>query len=224
MARNGGLPRWVEVPVAALGLLLVSPVLLIAGAAIKATSKGPVLFKHRRVGLGGRQFTILKLRTMRQNADGLRVTVRGDSRVTAVGRLLRYWKLDEVPELWNVVRGDMSFVGPRPEVPEYVNEEDELWRLVLRARPGITDPMTLRLRNEEELLASADADPDLFYRETLQPFKLVSYASYLEKRTWQADLGVLLATFRAVLAPASVRGPSAGEMRACVDNWKTGPR
>src|SRR5512136_3032507 len=122
MARNGGLPRLVEVPVAVLGLVLLLPVLLLAAAAIKATSKGPVLFKQRRAGLGGRQFTILKLRTMRQNADGLRVTVRGDPRVTTIGRWLRHFKLDEVPELWNVVRGDMSLVGPRPEVPDYVNE------------------------------------------------------------------------------------------------------
>jgi lipopolysaccharide/colanic/teichoic acid biosynthesis glycosyltransferase len=224
MARNGGLPRWVEVPVAALSLVIVSPVLLFAAAAIKTTSKGPVLFKQRRVGSGGRQFTILKLRTMRQNVDGLRVTVRGDSRVTTVGRWLRHFKLDEVPELWNVVRGDMSLVGPRPEVPEYVNQEDELWRPVLRVRPGITDPVTLRLRNEEELLAAAGGNPDGFYREILQPFKLVNYASYLKQRTWRTDLGVIWATFRAVLGPGSVGGPSAREMRECVHRWETRPR
>jgi len=224
MARNGGLPRWVEVPVAALGLVLVLPVLLIAAAAIKVTSKGPVLFKQRRVGLGGKHFTLLKLRTMRPNADGLRVTIRGDSRVTTVGRWLRHFKLDEVPELWNVVRGDMSFVGPRPEVPEYVNEENELWRLVLRVRPGITDPVTLRLRNEEALLAAAGDDPDRFYRETLQPFKLVGYASYLKHQNWQTDLGVIWATLKVVLAPGSVRALSASEMLECVYRWKTRPR
>jgi lipopolysaccharide/colanic/teichoic acid biosynthesis glycosyltransferase len=224
---DSGLPRIIEVPVrsaanlrlssAMLGLLLLSPVLLVAAVAIKATSRGPVLFKQRRVGRGGRHFTLLKLRTMREGGRGPRVTASGDARVTAVGRLLRHLKLDEIPELWNVVRGEMSFVGPRPEVPEYVDAESELWRRILRVRPGITDPITIRLRNEESVIAAGGGDPARFYREILQPFKLAGYASYLDQRTWRSDLRVLWQTVRAVLTPGSVSPPSADEMRACVE-------
>ncbi len=107
------------------------------------------------------------------------MTAGGDSRVTAIGRFLRRTKLDELPELWNVVRGEMSFVGPRPEVERFVRLEDPLWREVLEARPGLTDPTTLRLRDEESLLASVEGDREAYYRETLQPLKLRGYVEYL---------------------------------------------
>jgi lipopolysaccharide/colanic/teichoic acid biosynthesis glycosyltransferase len=213
---DSGLPRIIEVPVAMLGLLLLSPVLLVAAVAIKATSRGPVLFKQRRVGRGGRHFTLLKLRTMREGGRGPRVTASGDARVTAVGRLLRHLKLDEIPELWNVVRGEMSFVGPRPEVPEYVDAESELWRRILRVRPGITDPITIRLRNEESVIAAGGGDPARFIGRSCS-LSNWRYASYLDQRTWRSDLRVLWQTVRAVLTPGSVSPPSADEMRACVE-------
>lgn len=192
-----GLPRAVEASLAGLGLLVSSPILLAAAGLVAATSPGPVLFKQQRVGLNGRPFTLLKLRTMKVAPEGSQLTASGDARITPVGRWLRRFKLDEIPQLWNVVRGDMSLVGPRPEVPRYV-DDSPLWRQVLSARPGLTDPVTLRLRDEEALLAGAD-DPESFYRERLLPWKLRGYLDYLQRRSWVSDLGVLGATALAVL-------------------------
>ncbi len=112
-----------------------------------------------------------------------------------------------------MVRGDLSLVGPRPEVPKYVNLENPLWRKVLEVRPGITDPVTLRLRNEEELLASCEGDPEKFYLNTLQPYKLLGYEQYLRQRTWQSDVRVLLNTVFAVVFPAKAPPPGLGEIQ-----------
>ncbi len=125
-----------------------------------------------------------------------------------MGRLLRRSKLDELPELWNVLRGDMSFVGPRPEVPQYVDPENPAWKEVLLVRPGLTDPVTLRLRNEELLMTRVEGDREAFYRETLQPLKLAGYRAYLQRRTWRTDVGVLFATLLAVLWPARSGSPA----------------
>jgi lipopolysaccharide/colanic/teichoic acid biosynthesis glycosyltransferase len=200
-AEAGGLPRAAEVVLALASLAVASPLLLLAGAAVAATSPGPVLFRQQRMGRDGRPFTLLKLRTMRAASGGAQLTAAGDARVTPVGRWLRRFKLDELPQLWNVVCGDMSLVGPRPEVPRYVDLADPLWREVLAARPGLTDPVTLRLRDEEALLAGiADgADMEGYYRERLLPWKLRGYRDYLARRTWVSDLGVLGATVLTVL-------------------------
>jgi lipopolysaccharide/colanic/teichoic acid biosynthesis glycosyltransferase len=136
-----------------------------------------------------------------RSGDGLEVTAAGDSRVTRVGRILRRWKLDELPQLWNVLAGDLSFVGPRPEVPALVEGSNDLWKRVLAVRPGITDPVTLALKDEEALLASVAGDRERFYRETLQPYKLRGYVEYLEMRSAWTDLGVIAKT---VLAAAHV--------------------
>ena len=165
-----GLPHALESGLALWALAVVSPVVLGSMLAVKLTSPGPALFKQARVGQGGRTFTLVKLRTMRTDNAGIGVTAKGDARITPVGRVLRKSKLDELPELWNVVVGDLSLVGPRPEVPRYVNFDDVLWTRVLEARPGLTDPVTLRLRNEEELLASVDGDRERFYVDVLQRF------------------------------------------------------
>ena len=133
-------------------------------------------------------------------------------KVARVGRLLRKSKLDELPELWNVARGDISLVGPRPEVPRYVDLENPLWRRVLEARPGITDPVTLRLRNEEELLAGCKGDPEQFYLNTLQPYKLQGYVAYLRQRSWRTDVRVLLETLLAVIFPGKVPPPEMDEI------------
>ena len=206
----GGLPRAVEIPLAAVGLVLAAPVIGVAALAVAVTSGTPVFFRQTRVGRGGEPFRLIKLRTMRASTSRERVTARGDSRVTPAGSVLRRTKIDELPELWNVLRGDMSFVGPRPEVPEYVDPADPRWSYVLRARPGLTDPMTLRLRDEEVLMASVAGDRDRFYRETLQPWKLRGYAEYLERRSWRSDLGVLVRTVLAIWAPrrAGAAAPS----------------
>ncbi len=213
-----GLPRAFEALLAGLGLLTLSPLLLVAAAAVKLTSPGPVLFRQTRAGVGGRPFTLLKLRSMHVHAGGRKFTVGGDSRITRVGRLLRKTKLDELPQLWNVLRGDMSFVGPRPEVPEYVDLEDPLWRRVLEARPGITDPITLVLRSEEDLLASVDGeDTHSFYERYLLPYKLHGYRDYLERRSALRDLAVVTRTVLAVLRPGPAAQPSAEEIRAAVE-------
>jgi lipopolysaccharide/colanic/teichoic acid biosynthesis glycosyltransferase len=197
-ADRSGLPRAAEAALALAGLAVSSPVFLAAAALVAATSPGPVLFRQQRVGLGGRPFILLKLRTMRVAPEGSQLTASGDSRITPMGRWLRRFKLDEIPQLWNVARGDMSLVGPRPEVPRYVDTADPLWQAVLSARPGLTDPVTLRLRDEESLLAG-EADVERFYRERLLPWKLRGYRDYLARRTWATDLAVLGATVLAVL-------------------------
>jgi len=193
------------------GLVVSSPFLCLAGILIRLTSPGPVLFRQQRVGRMGKRFELIKFRSMRVENAGTQVTARGDVRITRIGRLLRKTKLDEMPELWNVARGELSLVGPRPEVARYVNLEDPMWQNVLEARPGITDPVTLALRNEEELLGE-QADPETFYRDVLQPYKLAGYVKYLENRTWRTDVGVILETLRAVVLLGRARPPGMEEM------------
>lgn len=196
---RSGLPRPLEAVKAALFLVLTMPVLLATGLLVLVGSGRPVFFRQRRVGRGGREFTMLKFRTMRMNSEQVQVTSSGDGRVTGVGRLLRRLKLDELPELWNVVRGDLSLVGHRPEVPQYVDLEDPLWRRVLLERPGITHPVTLRLQDEERLVAEAGGDPERFYVDELLPFKLRGYIAYQEERTCWHDVKVLVATSAAMV-------------------------
>lgn len=199
---------------AALGLVACVPVLAVAAVAIKLGSPGPVFFRQRRVGRGGRTFELIKLRTMVAKAGGPAVTAGDDRRITGVGRLLRMTKIDELPELWHVVRGEMSLVGPRPEVPSLVDLGDPLWRRVLEARPGLTDPVTLRLRNEEALLAGVEGDREAFYRQVLQPWKLRGYRRHLERRHFLGDIGVLVATLLAIVRPTGAPPPTLAELRA----------
>ena len=196
------LPRIFDVVVSLIGLVLSMPLLLAAGFMVAVTSAGGILFKQERVGRNGRLFTLYKLRTMRVSNSGPQVTSGDDVRITGVGRFLRQTKLDELPTLWNVLRGDLSLVGPRPEVPKYVDLEDPQWQLVLEAKPGITDPVTLQLRNEEKLLAQVGGDPEQYYVTKLQPLKLKGYVAYLKSRTWRRDLQVLWHTTVAVIIPS----------------------
>jgi len=145
------------------------------------------------VGRGGREFELVKFRSMIVNHGGAPITRKGEARITRVGAWLRRWKLDELPQLWNVVRGEMSLVGPRPEVPEYVDLSDPRWQRVLEARPGITDPASIEFRDEEELLAAAK-HWELEYRNVILPKKLALSAAYLERRTCSSDLEILLRT------------------------------
>lgn len=209
-----GMPRPVEVVLASAGLLLCLPVLLVAMLAIRLTSKGPAIFRQGRVGRNGNPFTLYKLRTMRTDNRGIQVTAASDARMTPVGRLFRKTKIDELPELWNIVKGDMALVGPRPEVPRYVDLKNRQWRQVLHVRPGITDPMTLQLRNEEELLAQVKEDRESFYLATLQPYKLNGYLEYLKQRTWQSDVKVLLSTVVAVFLPGCRPAPTVEDIRS----------
>lgn len=207
-----GLPRIVDLAAASLGMVVLSPVFLLIALAVKTSSAGPVMFRQQRVGRVGQLFTLLKFRSMEERIAGPEITARGDSRVTRIGRLLRRSKLDELPSLWNVARGEMALVGPRPEVPRYVQQSDPQWALILATRPGLTDPVTLRLRNEEDLLASVE-DPERFYRETLQPFKLNAYVEYLKTRSPGSDAKVLVSTLLAVLNSARTPPPTLEEIQ-----------
>lgn len=197
-----GLARWADAALALAGSLATLPLVAVAALLVRLTSPGPALFRQDRVGRGGRPFTLVKLRSMHTPSAaagrGSAVTVRGDARITPVGKWLRRTKVDELPQLWNVVRGDLALVGPRPEVPAYVDESDPLWRQTLAERPGLTDPVTLRLRGEESLLAelcsATGDDTDTAYRRHLQPWKLRGYVRYLEERTAWSDLRCLFAT------------------------------
>jgi lipopolysaccharide/colanic/teichoic acid biosynthesis glycosyltransferase len=208
-----GIPRPVEILMALAGLLVLSPLLLVAAVAVLLGSRGPVLFRQERMGRWGRPFELIKFRTMRPENTGPGVTAGDDPRITKVGRVLRKLKLDELPELVNVLRGELSFVGPRPEVPEYVQLSNPLWRRVLEARPGLTDPVTLCLRNEEELLAEVQTDAEAFYLEVLQPYKLAGYLEYLRVRSLWGDLWVLGMTFLAVTVPGRAQSVELDELR-----------
>ena len=199
-----GLPRPIEVLAALIGLMITAPIMAIVAIAIALQSRGPVLFRQERIGLGGRNFILYKFRTMVLGNSGPQVTASSDKRVTPLGGFLRKTKLDELPELWNVLRGDMSFVGPRPEVPCYVNRDDQMWQQVLRVKPGVTHPVTVRLRNEERLIAAAQYDSERFYLELLLPYKLQGYLAYQFRRSWLSDVKVIALTFIAVLCPRKV--------------------
>ncbi len=211
---KSGLPRQAEAAIALAGLVMVAPLIALAAIAVAVTSRGPVIFRQKRMGRKGRPFTMYKLRTMRVTNSGPQVTAGDDVRVTPVGKFLRKTKLDELPELWNVLKGDMSLIGPRPEVPRYIDLEDRMWRLVLEARPGIADPMTLRLRNEEALLVEVEGDRERFYLETLVPFKLEGYLDYLQARSWRSDLKVLWQTAIAVAFPNKTPLPTLEEIQS----------
>jgi lipopolysaccharide/colanic/teichoic acid biosynthesis glycosyltransferase len=203
-ADTGGLPRWIDATIASLGLILTAPLVALCGLAIAVTSGFPIMFRQTRVGRNGSNFELYKLRTMKSSTSGPQITSGNDSRITRLGRFLRHTKLDELPTLWNVLRGDMSLVGPRPEVPRFVNPADPIWQKVLSVRPGITDPVTLHLRSEAELLARIEGDTEQYYVNELQPAKLKGYVAYLETRSWRSDLRVILQTFAAVVVPGEV--------------------
>ena len=192
--------------IAAAGLIVLSPLIGVLALAVRLTSPGPAFHRARRIGPHG-EFTLHKLRTMRSGAAGAGpgITAAGDVRVTALGLFLRRTKLDELPQLWDVVRGDMALVGPRPEDPRYVDLSLPLHRVVFSARPGITGPTALAYRDEESVLAAAaldvaradgrhvatDHDLDRAYRETVLPAKLAMDAAYLRTRSTRGDLAIL---------------------------------
>jgi lipopolysaccharide/colanic/teichoic acid biosynthesis glycosyltransferase len=193
----GLVKRLFDIAAAGLGLLLLWPVLLAAAVWVKLDSPGPVLFRQTRVGRFGVPFTIHKFRTMRV-APGAAITVGADPRITRAGHRLRQTKLDELPQLWDVLRGTMSLVGPRPELPKYVElYPADLRERVLSVRPGITDPASLAFSHEAELLAAA-ADPEREYREVILPAKLRLSADYAARANLATDLRLIVATLARV--------------------------
>lgn len=192
---------------AAVGLLLLAPLMALVALAIVVEDGAPVLFRQVRVGRKGRRFRVLKFRSMRVGVPGARITACGDPRLTRVGRVLRRYKIDELPQLWNVLRGHISLVGPRPELPAFVELTDPTWRAVLEVRPGITDRASLIYRHEEELLGSA-ADPERYYRETILPAKLALNLEYIRTRTFWLDLKLILLTIHRCFFTHLHDGPS----------------
>jgi len=190
-----------DIVVAGLGLVLLSPVLVIIAVLVRLDSRGPALYRQVRVGLHGRPFRIHKFRSMTTGAVGPAVTASGDPRVTRLGRWLRAWKLDELPQLIDVLHGSMSLVGPRPEDPRYVERwPADLRPEILSVRPGITDPVTVLLRNEAEILALS-TDPERTYVEELLPLKAQAYLSYVRTRSFAGDIAIIVATLKAIILP-----------------------
>ena len=184
------------------GLLLLLPLMAVIALWVRLDSPGPVLFRQLRVGCGGVSFALLKFRSMRVDAEklGPRVTVGVDPRITRSGQFLRKSKLDELPQLFNVVMGQMSLVGPRPEVPEYVaHYPAEIHDKVLSVPPGITDLASIEFRNESAMLEGVD-DPVATYLNEIMPIKLDYYVRYVEQRSLWLDVKIILWTFWAVLA------------------------
>lgn len=192
--------RLFDILVAFIGLLFFAPVLILVAAWIKWDSPGPVFFLQQRVGREGQLFTIIKFRTMqcREHA-GAEITVGSDQRITEAGRALRRCKLDELPQLINVLLGSMSLVGPRPEVPRYVAcYPTEIRTLVLSISPGITDWASIEYKDENALLANA-VDPERTYIDAILPVKLLFYARYVHERTFLMDLRIIFRTLVAIV-------------------------
>ena len=192
--------RVLDLSLGAVALAVSAPVLIsVAIISRAAGERGPFFHRSARVGRDGHLFTLWKIRTMTVGTDGLAVTSSGDERVTRVGRVLRRYKIDELPQLWNVVRGEMSLVGPRPEDQRFVDWEDPLHRKVFTAKPGITGLAQLEFSAEEALLV--DGDPERVYREEILPTKLLLDSYYLDNQTTRLDLQILGRTLAAVLHP-----------------------
>lgn len=194
--------RAFDILFAGAALAVLAPALLAIALWVKLDSPGPVFFRQIRVGRGGREFRIYKFRTMRTDAErvGPQITVGADARVTRSGALLRKYKLDELPQFINVLLGDMSVVGPRPEVPRYVAcYPADLADLVLSVRPGITDRASIEYRDENELLG-ASSDPEATYVSQILPIKLAYYADYAANHSLVGDIRIVLSTVIAVFA------------------------
>ena len=186
--------RIFDLTIAILGLIIIAVPMALIAILLRITSGSPIVFTQERVGKGGQIFYVKKFRTMSvRSVEDSSITVAGDSRVTAVGSYLRRWKLDELPQLWNVLVGEMSLVGPRPDVPGYADKLQGDDRKLLLLRPGITGPATLAYRNEEEILAKV-SDPVQYNNEIIYPDKVRINLEYMEKCSLMQDLKYILET------------------------------
>ena len=193
------LKRIFDVTLSLFGLIILLPFMLIIAILIKIDSKGSIFFKQIRVTKGGREFKILKYRTMRVGSDKYsQITVGKDKRITEIGSFLRKYKLDEIPQLINVLVGDMSLVGPRPEVPKYVNLYTEEQKEILKVRAGITDYASIEFSNENDLLASEE-NPEKAYIEKVMPKKIELNKKYLSEISVLTDIKIILLTIKKIL-------------------------
>lgn len=181
-----------------IGIIFLSPIMIISSILIKINSKGPIIFKQKRVGLKGKSFLIFKFRTMDNDIQGGFLTLKNDKRVTSIGRKLRKYKLDELPQLFNVFIGNMSFVGPRPEVEKYVKLYNKKQKKVLDVKPGITDYASIEFVNENELLANFE-NSDQMYIENIMPRKIELNLKYLEEKSLINDILIIIKTLRAIV-------------------------
>ncbi len=190
--------RFFDIVIASKVLLVLSPLLVVTGILIKLSSKGPVLFTQKRVGRNNKDFTLYKFRTMRTGEPAKsRLTVGKDNRITGIGFWLRKYKLDELPQLWNVVRNEMSIVGPRPELRYYVDKYTPEQLQVLLVKPGITDEASIQFKNESELLAAAD-DPEALYIKEIMPFKIRLNYQYIQNKNAGAYFLIIFKTLFAL--------------------------
>lgn len=192
--------RFRDVCLSTIALTASLPLIFAAAVAVKLDSPGPALYKSRRVGRHGRPFNLLKLRTMRviQDPSASLVTASSDPRITPVGSWLRHTKIDELPQLWNVIMGDVSLVGPRPEVQRYVDCYPEHFREILAVRPGLTDPAILQFFDEEALLAG-QANPEQFYITDVLPKKIELYLEYVRGRSFAGDTRIMAETAKRIV-------------------------
>lgn len=196
--------RIFDVCASAAGLVALLPLMGLVALAIALMDGRPVLFRQQRVGRGGVSFRILKFRTMRPASAGMQIAPDGDPRIYPFGVWLRRTKLDELPQLFNVLAGEMSFVGPRPEVERYIALLSDEQREVLTFTPGITDPASVKYRHESALLATA-RDPERFYVDSILPDKIGINIQYARQATLRSDVGLILKTLCAVVAPSPRR-------------------
>ena len=191
--------RFADILSSSLLLVALGVPMLVVALAIRCREGAPILFRQQRMGRHGQPFTILKFRTMRPPRPGDAEVSSGDAdqRITRIGQTLRRHRMDEWPQLWNVLRGDMSMVGPRPEVPRFVDLQDAQWKVVLQVRPGITGPDALAFKDEGDLLSRSD-DPESTYREDILPAKLKMQEGYARNRTLMGDFVLLFRTLGAL--------------------------
>lgn len=193
--------RFFDIFASSIGLLILYPIFLVCLIAIVVDDGFPVFFKQMRVGQDGKDFRLLKFRTMTvcKDAEKGSFDAGSSARVTSVGKILRKTKLDELPQLWNVLKGDMSLVGPRPEVRKWVEAYSERWHFVHQVRPGITDPASIKFRNEEEIL-SKSVNPEKTYKDEILPLKLSLYEQYVQDRTFLGDIKLIFQTLWTVVS------------------------
>ena len=194
--------RLFDIIFAASGIIILSPIIVAGALAVKLSSEGPAFFRQKRVGRAGRPFTLYKLRTMHMHNDKTYVSYPEDRRVFSVGRILRWTKIDELPQLFNVLIGDMSFVGPRPEVPAFIVHYQSEWRRILGIRPGITGIGSLLFRGEEKLLSAAQ-DRETWYINQILPRKITMELEYLKKASFALDLRLIMLTLTTSLSCSS---------------------
>jgi lipopolysaccharide/colanic/teichoic acid biosynthesis glycosyltransferase len=204
-----------DIVAAGLGLLVLSPLFLLIAVCVKLSSSGPVLFRHERMGKRFRPFNVLKFRTMVADAPKLGgpITFGDDPRITKIGKLLRKTKLDELPQLINVLSGEMSLVGPRPEVSRYVEMFPDDYRVILQVRPGITDLASIKYRDESTILGAAK-DPENEYIHRVLPEKIRLAKEYVERQSLLLDLKIIVGTVFVVLADSTRRGPKGDGVEA----------